>query len=127
MLGQPSASAIPPPLLVAVLQPLDPELVPVSEQAQELARVRTARDQHQLAHGRPATSARSRRRPSAGRDRQQVLVVMRVSGCSRVPAAGENHACQPSTWAGCYALRLRFARRVRRGIERSPEASYDRG
>ena len=61
-------------LLVAVREPVDSVLVPVAEQAQELAGMRAARDDHQL--GDPGADERLDReadhRPVV--DRQQVLV-----------------------------------------------------
>ena len=54
-------------LLVGVEELVDPVLVAVAEQAEELARVRAAGDEHQLGRPRRGRAPRSRTRPSAGR------------------------------------------------------------
>ena len=49
------------PLLVGVEEPVDAVLVAVAEQAEELARVRAAGDEHQLGRPRRRPAPRSRR------------------------------------------------------------------
>ena len=44
-------------LLVAVGEPVDPVLVPVAEQPEELAGVRAARDEHQLVDAGPTSAS----------------------------------------------------------------------
>ena len=48
-------------LLVGVREPVDPVRVPVAEQPEELAGVRAAGDEHELARSPPRRSPRSRR------------------------------------------------------------------
>ena len=80
-------------LLVAVEEPVDPVLVPVAEQPEELARVRAARDEHQLVDARLHERLDRVRDHRPVVERQQVLVRdPRQRMQPRARAAGEDDA-----------------------------------
>src|SRR6266566_2978615 len=91
-------------VLVGVEEPVDPVVVAVPEQAEELARVRPAGDEHQLGDARldKGLDRVGHHRPVV--DREQVLVRdqgQRVQ--PRARAAGEDHALERAFHRlGCY-------------------------